>query len=300
MFLAFTVTHSPIEAPQRFLDLYPKSWVDGRRTYAAMASALDEAVGNVTTALKSTGMWDNTLLLFSSDNGGPSLVGGPSYANNFPLRGGKGNAFEGGVRVCAAVSGGLLPKSQWGRQLPAKGHTHFADVYSTFCNLAGHSACEDSPQNAPSLDSLNLWPMLSGHTDVSPRTETLLEYRQSKKGLDAALRSGDWKLILGEQSGTGYWWGPEYPNSTAKLPMTAPGCPQGCLFNVTADSTEHMDLSADFPKVKASLTSRLEALGKTVFQSDLGGKMDLEGAQAAAKDADWWCPWLDGAKDLLV
>ena len=52
----------------------------------AMASALDEAVGNVTQALKRTHLWKESLVIFSSDNGGPSLVGGPSFANNYPLR----------------------------------------------------------------------------------------------------------------------------------------------------------------------------------------------------------------------
>jgi arylsulfatase I/J len=95
MYLAFTVTHEPITAPQRFVDLYPADWVAGRRVYMGMASALDEAVGNVTGALRETRMWATSLVVFSSDNGGPSLVGGPSFGSNYPLRGGKGNAFEG-------------------------------------------------------------------------------------------------------------------------------------------------------------------------------------------------------------
>ena len=127
MYLAYTVTHAPEEAPARYVDLYPKKWVAGRRVYAGMASALDESVGNLTASLKALGMWDNTLLVFSSDNGGPSLVGGPSFANNYPLRGGKGNDFEGGARVLGCVSGGLVPASQFGRSLPSRGHIHVAD-----------------------------------------------------------------------------------------------------------------------------------------------------------------------------
>lgn len=88
MYLAFTVTHEPEEAPDQYVNLYPPGWINDRRLYMGMASALDDAVGNVTFALKSSGMWASTLLVFSSDNGGPSLVGGPSNANNYPLRGG--------------------------------------------------------------------------------------------------------------------------------------------------------------------------------------------------------------------
>lgn len=73
--------------------MYPKEWVSGRRFYMGMASALDKAVGDVTNTLKSTGMWSKTLVVFSSDNGGPSLVGGKSNANNYPLRGGASESF---------------------------------------------------------------------------------------------------------------------------------------------------------------------------------------------------------------
>ena len=67
MYLAYTVTHSPDEAPKRYTNQYPKDWIAGRRVYAGMASALDESVGNITAALKRLGMWEDTLLVFSSE-----------------------------------------------------------------------------------------------------------------------------------------------------------------------------------------------------------------------------------------
>ena len=192
MYIAFTITHSPEQAPQRFIDLYPVSWLEGRRTYLGMASALDEAVRNVTDALKATDMWKSSLVVFSSDNGGPSLVGGSSFANNYPLRGGKGNAFEGGTRVLTLVSGGLIPTSQFHRKLPTSGHVHFADWYATFCELSGHAECMDAPGGGvPSTESHNMWPLLFGQTDASPRTETVLEYRLGKDNFDGALLQGD-------------------------------------------------------------------------------------------------------------
>lgn len=204
-------------------------------------------MGAVVAALKSTGMWANSLVLFSADNGGPSLVGGASFANNYPLRGSKGNAFEGGTRVLAAVSGGLVPSSRFNKKLPApgNGHVHVADVYATFCGLAQHPDCVDRPGGRiPPSESFDLWPFISGQTDVSPRNESVLEFRNSSAGpwtgdtsFDAALVQGDFKYVQGRQGGTGYWWGPEYPNSTAKVPMDAPGCPLGCLYNITEDET---------------------------------------------------------------
>jgi arylsulfatase A-like enzyme len=67
MYLAYTVTHSPEQAPAEYVDRYPADWVTGRRLYAGMASALDDSVGNITRTLKEVGMWPNTLLIFSSD-----------------------------------------------------------------------------------------------------------------------------------------------------------------------------------------------------------------------------------------
>eukprot|EP00037_Helgoeca_nana_P034114 m.420597 g.420597 ORF g.420597 m.420597 type:complete len:523 (-) comp32655_c0_seq1:140-1708(-) len=300
MYLAFTVTHSPEEAPDQYVNLYPTEWLPGRRLYMGMASALDDAVGNVTAALHSAEMWENTLLIFSSDNGGPALVGGDSNANNHPLRGGKGNAFEGGTRVLACASGGLIPSVQRGRKLPVPmtGHIAMADFYMTFCTLSGHPDCTDSPGNGvPPSESYDMWPLLSGATEASPRTETVLEFRPSSNATpsllhDAALVQGDWKYIQGRQSGTGWWWGPEYPNSSVKLLPTSLGCPDGCLFNISADVTEHNDLSASYPRIKATLQARLAQLGATTFQSDAMGTIDAAGALSAAERDDWWKPWL--------
>ena len=111
-----------------------------------------------------------------NSNGGPSLVGGDSNANNYPLRGGKGNDFEGGARVLGCVSGGLVPQSQFGRSLPARGHVHVADFYDTFCRLAGHPDCTDTPPGIPPTESHDLWPMISGQTDDSSRNESVLSY----------------------------------------------------------------------------------------------------------------------------
>ncbi len=80
----------------------------GRKTYAAMVTYMDEAVGEIEAVLKKKGMWDKTLLVFISDNGGPIYV--PGNSNNFPLKGGKSSDWEGGVRTVAFVSGGFVPE----------------------------------------------------------------------------------------------------------------------------------------------------------------------------------------------
>merc|ERR1712038_1541537 len=77
-----------------------------RRKYAGMVTCLDDAVKNITDALREKGLWDNTLLIFSSDNGGSETFGG----SNAPLVGNKAWYFEGGIRVPAFVSGGYLTR----------------------------------------------------------------------------------------------------------------------------------------------------------------------------------------------
>ena len=105
-----------------------------------MANCLDEGIGNVTAALKKKGMWENTVMFFSSDNGGPvhDPAGGcvgQSSSNNFPLRGGKVSDFEGGVRVVAFLSGGGIPDSIRGSK--REGMMHITDMHGTICYLAG-------------------------------------------------------------------------------------------------------------------------------------------------------------------
>merc|ERR1719183_2365571 len=100
-----------------------------------MISALDEAMGHLTEELVKKGMWEDTLLLFTSDNGGKY-----SEAPNYPLRGGKGSVFEGGVRVASLVAGGFLPDAMRGRELD--GLIHMCDWWATFASLAGVSGAK--------------------------------------------------------------------------------------------------------------------------------------------------------------
>jgi hypothetical protein len=141
--------HDPMEAPQRFLDLYDAEAIPNQVEYA-FSSVIDEGLANVTAALKAKGMWANTLLVVSSDNGGPAFSD-QHAASNFPLRGGKYTFFEGGVRVNAFVTGGLLPAAMRGTNISAP--IHICDWYATFCGLAGVPATDDAT-GVPALDSI--------------------------------------------------------------------------------------------------------------------------------------------------
>merc|ERR1711920_1023162 len=111
-------------------------------------------------------MWENTLVVFSADNGGPLET-----MTNYPLRGGKFSDFEGGVRSAAFVSGGFLPTAVRGSI--SHGYAMLADWYVTFCRLAGLNAVDNRAKRAgiPQTDGFDLWPMLSGTNLTSPRIE---------------------------------------------------------------------------------------------------------------------------------
>lgn len=108
-----TQVHTPLQVPQDYLDRIDKIVKEpfdsqNRRLYAAMVLYMDEAVGELVSKLQDSGLWDNTLLVFVSDNGGPIYE--PGAANNYPRRGGKYNDFQGGVNTNAFVTGGFVPE----------------------------------------------------------------------------------------------------------------------------------------------------------------------------------------------
>ena len=205
-----------------------------------MVAFLDDVIGNLTTTLHQRGMWNNTLIAVSADNGGPVYPGGG--ANNYPQKGGKMSNWQGGVRVNAFASGGLIPPEMRGQKLD--GYVALADWYATFCALAGVDPTDQRAAAAdlPKIDSLNMWPMLSGQNRTSPRTVI---------PLSPGLISGDYKILVGEITQAG-WTGPQYPNKTNPRGGIEPSenCRDtGCLYNIKEDPEERNDLAATMPDV---------------------------------------------------
>eukprot|EP00045_Choanoeca_perplexa_P013861 m.159069 g.159069 ORF g.159069 m.159069 type:complete len:493 (+) comp16480_c0_seq3:1-1479(+) len=263
MYYAAQVMHAPQEAPQRYVDLYNNSYSQDYRIEQGMAAVADEAFGNLTTALKRQGLWDNTLIIMTSDNGGPAAqcVSGHS-ANNYPLRGGKRTAWEGGVRVNAFVTGGFLPESQRGKTLTD--YIHVADWYPTIAKLAGVDP-SDPVSGMPDVDGIDMWPYVSGQSTSSNRTELPLI-----SGSRGAIIVGDYKLIRGEQD-YGFWQGPVYPNaSTNHKHEPQVLCGTGCLFNIQEDPTEHNDLAASMPDKLQELLQRAEYWDAKAFNPNRG------------------------------
>ncbi len=178
LYVPFNAVHAPLEVPEKYLEPYT-NLTGRRRTYAGMVAAMDEAVGQIIAALDQKGIRDNTLILFSSDNGGPAPG---KVTSNVPLRAGKGTIYEGGVRVCAFANWpGHIPA---GRRVEAP--MHIVDWYPTLVKLAGGSLDQKL-----SLDGCDIWPVLTQGAP-SPHEALLLPGMQPRQ---AAIRMGNFKLL---------------------------------------------------------------------------------------------------------
>ena len=277
MYYALQCAHAPNE-PDAYYALYADR-TEEFANYNGMISAVDSAVGNVTDALKANGMWENSLIVFTSDNGGPSAktVSGAA-ANNWPLRGGKHTAWDGGHRVLAFVNGGLLPDAARGRKLD--GYIASADWYRTLLGLAGVDATDAPPGLPDASDSLDVWPYVSGAAAASPRTEIALASRwadppkNSPPGTNgsAALIVGDYKLVRFTQQYC-FTTGPLYPNASTNHSSEPGGCDcghLGCLYHIRNDPSESDDLRLSHPAVAARMLRRAEELDATAIEARKG------------------------------
>jgi arylsulfatase B len=191
-----------------------------RQYYSAMTNLVDQHIGQVLAALRSRGMYDNALITLASDNGGPIYRNGAAGANNHPHRGGKKSNFEGGVRVNALASGGLIPTSMRGKTL--EDWTAMEDLYVTYCGLAGVSTEDEKAKAAglPGVDGVDLWPLLSGANSTGPRAEIWLgsggagdEDNSKDPIVQAYIRADGYKVLYGNVN-ENTWTGPFYPNAS--------------------------------------------------------------------------------------
>mmetsp|Transcript_22600 Transcript_22600/g.44013 ORF Transcript_22600/g.44013 Transcript_22600/m.44013 type:complete len:550 (-) Transcript_22600:210-1859(-) len=320
LFWAPHIVHTPLQVPKSHLDRFQHVADWRRRRYLAMVNYLDEAIGQVVDLLKSRHMYNDTLIAFSSDNGGPVYQNGTSGANNYPLRGGKASNWEGGVRVNAWASGGLIPESMRSRSL--SGLSTAWDWWATFAAVGGIEDIADHKAAAaglPPIDSVNLWPYWNGSVGQSPRKLIPLGSCVSKghvKGYDQWCTNSDdkttvggvivdmgseqglWKLIREEEIGMNGWQGVSFPNSTTSRfefyrDSSCGSDGPGCLFKLDEDPTEHNNLAETKPDVVEVLAKILDEAQTTVF-SPSRGKLDAELSCAAAqKYGGYWGPFVE-------
>ncbi|MFM7240622.1 MAG: arylsulfatase B [Opitutia bacterium] len=239
VYVPFGAVHIPIDAPPEYFRAYADVRFspdpvkdDSMRRYAAFVSQLDAKVGQLVDALKATGQLENTLIIFTSDNGGiegggnpyvGTTKGSPAVTTNAPLRGWKNQPYEGGMRVNAFVS--------WPGRLPAGkcvAPMHAADWMPTLCRLVGARVPADVR-----FDGMDVWPALSGaEPRPAPRTIYVPHYQRS------AVFFGDWKLIVPHAD----------PQGKAEL------------YDLAVDPSEQHDLAAEQPAKLAEMRARFVAL----------------------------------------
>jgi arylsulfatase I/J len=323
--------HSPLCAPPALLERF--SFIDNedRRYVSAMVAYLDEVVGRVVTSLKTAKMWDQTVFVWQSDNGAAiELTTGAKSA--YPLRGGYYTNWEGGIRAPGFINGGYLIKALEQEQLKLglsgeeqqtqpvtttrrfSGLLHIADWYATFCGLAGVDPTDSTAAKAglPPIDSIDMWPALTNphNLSYSPRVEIFASgFNDSttggggSRGGDTALISGHYKLILGRITQAS-WCGKVYPNNSMhwdtwatvlQCPVTATTI--GCLFNIYADPTEHVNLAAtpEGVVIAKRMYARLLELQKGVYSPDRGKMQTKEACASAAERGGFWGPWMSKA-----
>jgi arylsulfatase A-like enzyme len=262
LYFASLAPHAPYQAQKVDEDRYTSTIKDlTRRTYAAMITSLDDQVGRIVAALDKRGMRENTLIIFSSDNGGPrsAVVASGAHsreereasgvkqellpANNGSLRGGKGSLYEGGVRVPTIFNwpGRLKPRV-------VDEPLHMVDIMPTVLGLAGaRTNASDKP-----FDGKDIWATVA-EGQPSPHDDILVNVEAFR----GAIIKGKWKLV-----------------KIALLPGKTE------LFDLAADAGEKNDVAAQNPDVVRDLESRLIAYAKQQKMSEwLKAQPDYLGAQ---------------------
>jgi len=298
--------NEPLQAPKKYLDRLSYIGDEKRRTFAGMVSALDESVRQIVTTLKKKGLYDNSIIIFTTDNGAAAGGLDASAGSNYPLRGAKNTLWEGGVRGVGFVHSPLLKK----RGRVSNALLHASDWFPTIYALAGGNV-----KSLGSIDGFNVWDTVSNDAQ-SPRYE-VLHGLDSLKEKRAALRIGDYKMIVHQNRSFYSDWYPRpeslheldqvpkpsllkgasvdctvkhpHPLLYTKAPMCNPE-KKPCLFNIKWDPCEYHNLADFMPNTLKVMIDRLKFYYRksapAVYpQADEGANPDQhEGV---------WSPWRD-------
>ncbi|HEY3324063.1 MAG TPA: sulfatase [Planctomycetota bacterium] len=253
LYLAFNAVHTPMHATDDRLAKFDKIEEKQRRTYDAMMLAMDENIGRVCKHLAESGLAENTLVMFISDNGGPTMPGTTiNGSRNDPLRGSKRTTLEGGIHVPFVVCwpGHLKPAvfEQPAIQL---------DLHATVLAAAG---VDIKPEWK--LDGVNLMPFLNGEKTGAPH-ESLFW----RLGAQMAIRAGDFKLVRYDSNAD--------TQAGRRQPVTA-----AKLYNLASDLGETKDLAATMPDKLKELQAKWDGWNATLVAPLWGdGKADNDGPE---------------------
>lgn len=227
----------PLEAPPEALALQPNLTNPNRRTMMAMVTALDTGVGKVVDTLSDAGMYDNSIIVLTTDNGGATNSGKYLDAgNNWPLRGSKCTEWQGGVRGVAMISSPLLNAAV--RNTSWAGMMHVVDWYPTVAAMAQLPASSMAGTGPVDVDGISVWSAVQeGHP--SPRTEMVhnIDGVDEKGAWSGSIRVGDLKMMVGF---------PGYPDGHVRPAGGGPGALSGWDMPEHAECDDCTPLDSDF------------------------------------------------------
>jgi arylsulfatase A-like enzyme len=252
VYLPFNAVHAPLQALEKYRTRFPHIANQKRQTFAAMLSAMDDAVGAVLGKIREHGLEENTLVFFFSDNGGPTAS---TTSGNGPLRGFKAQTWEGGIRVPFMV--------QWKGRLPA-GKLEDRPVIQLDILPTALAAAGVTINPEWKLDGVNLLPYLTGAKTGSPHEALYWRF-----GSQLAIRQGDWKLV----KGPGLAAGPAVMQGKANTEGAE-------LYDLTQDIGEKRNLAARNPEKVTELAAAWNAWNRELADPAWGG---AKRAQKAAK-----------------
>ena len=251
MYVPFLAPHTPLEAPDNLIEKYktledtrkPTRNIAADRTreasktrapsarplYAAVVDALDQAIGEILLTIEEAGIEEETIILFSSDNGGATYGGGG--ADNFPLRGGKGDTFEGSIRVVAAL--------KWKGKIQAGGSLDqimtVMDVFPTLSSASGINM-----KNTKMIDGRNMWPAIIEQEDIPLKEDIYFVSEIPNYGhFHTTVFNKKWKLVQSISS------------SLLEIKV------ENKLFDIANDPYEYQDLASQEPNLVQEMAEKI-------------------------------------------
>ena len=304
LYLPFQNIHAPYTCEQIYIDEYANHshFTDEEKVMYGYLSEMDDAVGHIVEALKDHDLWENTLVIYTSDNGAPNA---PQVRNrNFPFRGFKTQIWEGGTRVPAFVSGGVVPIAVRGSK--SRKLFHVTDWFPTVASVTGVPIPNDRLYDRP-LDGHNIWSALTSEAP-SPRDEILYNVNplctSGQAGAPkAGLRVKNWKLLA-------YCFSVKGIDGASKTGPFMPDTPKSrqwpfsgayALFDLANDPTETQDLSSRYPAVASKMLARLTQLAEEMVEP-MQWNAPYQGAGYACAECplhpatgpyEPWLPWIE-------
>lgn len=261
MYLAYTAPHFPLQVPDEDAALYKnKGLAQGTEIVYGMITRMDRNIGRILTALAEKGIRDNTLIVFTSDNG-PEMIpykGLGRRRENGGLAGEKAFVLEGGIRVpCIAV----WPEGFAGAQRVFKVPMHGVDWAPTILEAAGVAPTGKPFDGVSYLETLR-----SGREVSAPARFWCCNYAFFTSLSNAAMRDGDWKIYRPYLVTLNHWGSRE---PTPPVPQPAPWQ----LFNLAADPAEEKNLADKYPERVMKMTQQFECWWMEVLRENeqLGG-----------------------------